>query len=133
MMNITSKALARICVVLLVLYPVSALLVWTLVADDDHYGVLAALFAANAGTALFVGLAFSLPEYSSHTSRTLRLLVPLIGVVCAVISAMCWMWDEVDNVWLRVGIVSPIVFILLVLGWFTDKVNKEGAKHEEDE
>ena len=129
-MNVTSKALAWACVVLLVLYPVSAFLVWAYVADDDYYGVLAALFAANAATALFVGLAFRLPEFRDHTSGAQRFFVGAIGVICAFGSGVYWMWDEVDNVWLRLGIISPIVVTLLVLGWFVDKVNEEGAKHE---
>lgn len=128
-MKITTTVLARVCVALLVLYPVSALLVWAYLAPDS-YGILAALFAANAGTAFFVGFAFRLPEFSGHTSRALRLSVVLIGVVCGLMSALHWMADEVDHIWLRAGIISPIVVILLVLMWFVDKVNKERTKHE---
>ena len=131
-MNITSKALTRVCVALLVLYPVSAILVWTYVDTDDYYGILAALFAANAGTALFVGLVFSLPQFSHHISRALRLTVGTIGVVCALTSALFWMADEVDNIWLRAGIISPVVIILIILMWFIDKVNKEGTEHESE-
>ena len=129
-MRITSKSLALVCMTLLVLYPVTAILVWAYVATDDYYGVLATLFAANAGTALLVGLAFGLPQFSHHTSTALRLIVGTIGVICAVMSAVYWMADEVENVWLRAGIISPIVVILIVLMWFIDKVNKEGEKHE---
>ena len=129
-MNIPSKALAWVCVVLLVLYPGSAMLVWGYVANDDHYGILAALFAANAGTALFVALIFSLAQSSNHTSRVLRPLVGAIGVICALTSAVFWMTDEVDNVWLRAGIISPVLVILIVLMWFIDTVKKEGPQHQ---
>ena len=129
-MKITSTALAWVCVALLVLYPVSAILVWAYLASDDHYGIMAALLAANAGTALFVGLAFGLPQFRHHTSRVLRLIVGSIGVVCALMSAMYWMADEVDSVWLRAGIVSPVLVILLVLMWFIDTVNKGGTQHK---
>ena len=128
-MKITSTALAWACVALLTLYPISALLVWSYLAPKS-YGIMAALFAANAGTALLVGLVFRLPEFSHYTSRALRLSVVLIAVVCAVLSAVHWMADEVDNIWLRAGIISPVVVILLVLMWFVDRVNKEGTKRE---
>ena len=129
-MKISSKVLARVCVALLVLYPVSAILVWAYLANDNNYGIMAALFAANAGTAFFVGSNFSLPQYSHYASRVLRLIVSSIGVVCGLMSAFYWMADEVDNIWLRAGIISPVLVILLVLTWFVDKANKEGPKHE---
>ena len=129
-MKITSTALAWVCVAILVLYPVSAILVWAYVATDDYYGILAVLFAANAGTAIVVRLAFSLPQFSHHTSRALRHTVDAIVAVCALMSALYWMADEVDNVWLRAGIVSPVLVILLVLMWFIDTVNKEGSQHK---
>lgn len=129
-MKITSTALAWVCVAILVLYPVSAILVWAYVATDDYYGILAVLFAANAGTALVVGLAFSWPQFSHHTSRALRRTVGAIVAVCALMSALYWMAGEVDNVWLRAGIVSPVLVILLVLMWFIDTVNKEGPQHK---
>ena len=130
-MKITSTALSWVCVALLVLYPVSAILVWAYLASES-YGIMAALFAANAGTAFFVGLTFRLPEFSGHTSRVLRFFVVFIAVVCGLISALFWMADEVDNVWLRAGIVSPVLVILLVLMWFIDTVNKGGSKHEDE-
>ena len=105
-------------------------------ANDDNYGIMATLFAANAGTAFFVGLAFSLPQFSHYASRVLRLIVGSIGVVCGLMSALYWMADEVDNIWLRAGIISRVLVILLVLMWFVDKVNKvnkvnkEETKHE---
>ena len=128
-MKITSTALAWVCVALLVLYPLSAILVWAYLAPES-YGIMAALFAANAGTALFIGLTFRLPEFSGHTSRALRFLVVSIAVVCGLMSALFWMADEVDNVWLRAGIVSPVLVILLVLMWFIDTVNKAGTQHK---
>ena len=130
-MKITSKVLARACVALLVLYPVSAILVWAYLATDS-YGIMAALFAANAGTAILVGLAFGLPEFSHYTSRPLRLLVVLIGVGSGLVSALYWMADEVEHIWLRAGIISPVLVILIVLMWFVDKVNNEGTQHEDE-
>ena len=97
-----------------------------LVPGDD--GILAALFAANAGTAFFVGLAFGLPEFSDHTSRALRLSPVLIGVVCGLMSALHWMAEEIDHIGLRIGIISPIIIILLALMWFVNKVGKEVVK-----
>ena len=128
-MKTTSKALAWVCVALLILYPISATLVLAYLASGDD-GILAALFAANAGTAFFVGLAFGLPEFSGHTSRTLRLSVVLIGVVCGLMSALHWMADEIDHLWLRIGIISPIMVILLSLLWFANRVSKEVTRHE---
>ncbi len=129
-MNITSKALAWACATLLALYLVSAVLVATYVGSDDYNGTMAALFAANAGTALLVSLVFGQPEFRGHTPRALRLVVLGIGAVSGFLSAMYWMFDEVDNIWLLVGAISPVVVILFVLTWFIDKVNKEGPEHE---
>lgn len=78
-MKITSQTLAWTCVILMVLYPVVAILVWGYLTPD-RYGIMAALFAANAGTALLVGLVFGLPEFGHCTSRGLRLSVFFIGV-----------------------------------------------------
>ena len=129
-MNITSKALAWVCVAFLGLSPVPALLVWPYATSADYNGILAAVFAANAGTALFVRLVFGLPQLSSHTSRAPRFFVGVIGVIYALMSATFWIADEVDNLWLLAGIISPIVVTLFVLTWFVDKVNEEGEKHD---
>ena len=129
-MNITSKTLASVCVALLVLYPISAIVVQAIATADDYYGVLAALFAVNAGTALLVGFTFGLPQFSDHTSRALRFFVGAIGVVCALMSGVYWMTDEIDNAWLSAGIISPIVVILFLLMRFIYKVNKERPENE---
>ena len=128
-MRITSTALAWGCVTLLVLYPVSAILVWAYLAPDS-YGIMAALLAANAGTAFFVRLTFDLSDSGGHAWRAQRFLVNLIAVVSGVISASFWMADEVDQIWLQAVIISPVVAILVVLMWFVDKASKEGAKTE---
>ena len=128
-MKIDCKVLAKVCVALLVLYPISSLLVWTYIYPD-RYGTMAALFAANAGVSLFVGFVFRLPEYYRCTSRKLRILVVAIGVVSGLVSALYWMADEVDHIWLRLIIISPVLVILLVLMWFVDKANKEETKNE---
>ena len=127
-MKITSKALAWVCVALLVLYPVLAILLWAYLASDNNYGIMAALLAANAGTAFLVRLAFGVPEFSDYTSGALRFFVLIIGVASGLVSAVYWMADEVGHIWLRAGIISPVLVILLVLMWFVDKVNKEGTK-----
>ena len=134
-MKITSKALAWVCVGLLVLYPTLALLVWAYPrpAADDYDGVMAALFALNAGTALFVGLIFGLPQFSNHTSRAMKLSVGVIGVFCALMSGMFWMTDEVDSLLLRLLIISPILVTLYVLGRFVEKVTKEAANHKDED
>ena len=54
-MNITSKALVRVCVALLILYPVAAIVVRAYILTDEHQSIMAALFAVNAGAALFDG------------------------------------------------------------------------------
>ena len=131
-MRITSTGLARFCVALLILYPVSAFLVWSYL-DADSYGLMAALFATNAGTAVFVGLVFNLSELSRYTSRALRLSVVLIGVVSGLISALFWMTEEVDHIWLQVVIMSPVLVILLVLMWFIAKTGKEETKLKGEE
>ena len=128
-MKITSKALAYVCVALMVLYPVSATFVWAYL-DSDRYGIMAALFAANAGTAFFALLAFGLPESVHYTSKALRFIVFFIGVTSGLMSAIYWMADEVENIWLRAVIISPVLVILLVLMWFFNKVNKERTSHE---
>ena len=127
-----TTALAWVCVAVLILYPVSAILVWAYLTSNDNYGVLAALLAANAGTAFLVRLVLDLPEFSDYTSEVLRLIVLLIAAFSGLLSAVNWMADEVDHLWLRVVIISPVVVILLVLRWFVNKVNidKEGTKHE---
>ena len=125
--------LAWVCVALLILYPTSAILVQGYIVTDDYYGILAALLAANAGTAFFVRLVFDLPQFSHHTSGALKFIVVFIGVVCALLSAMYWMADEVDHLWLRTAIISPVLVILFVLMWFIDKVNKTETKHEDGE
>ena len=124
-MKINITTLAWTCVILMVLYPVVAILVWAYLTPD-RYGIMAALFAANAGTALLVGLVFGLPEYSHFISRELRLSVVFIGVASGFMSATFWVADEVGNIWLRAGIISPVLIVLVVLVWFGDKVNKEG-------
>ena len=131
-MKITSSALAWVCVAILVLYPASAFVVWSYLssAADNYYGVLAALLAANAGTAFLVQFVLHLPELSDYTSEKLKLIVLIIAVVCGVSSAVTWMADEVDHLWLRVVIISPVVVIILVLRWFGGKVNEEGTKYE---
>ena len=118
--KITSTTLAWVCVILLGLYAVSAVLVWAYLAPDRH-GILAALLAANAGTALFVGLAFNWPEFSHCTSKGLRLIVAFIGVLSGLVAAVSWLADEVDRSWLTVVFISPVFVILLVLIWFDRK------------
>ena len=120
------------CVVLLVLYPVSAILVLSFVGDGDNHGVIASLFAANAGTAFFVRLVFGLPEFSEHAPVALRRVLLIIGVASGLMSAVYWMLDEVDDGWLGAGIILPVLVILLVLTWFVDKVNKERTENERE-
>ena len=128
-MKITSAGLAWLCVALLVLYPVSAILVWAYTGPDDNHGILAALLAANAGTAFFVRLAFGLPEFSDYTSGALRFSLLAIGIGCGLVSALSWMMDEVEHLGLEdvfeALLVAPVLVILLVLVWFIDKVKEE--------
>ena len=124
-MKITGKVLAWVCLALLILYPVVAILVWGFLSPAGNHGIIAALFAANAGTALLVGLVFRLPEFRHCTSRVLRHSVVLIGVVSGFMSAIFWMADEVEHLYLRAAFVAPVVVILLMLVWFTDTVNKD--------
>ena len=130
LMKIPSKALAWVCVALLILYPVSATVVVTYIASDDNYGILAALLAANAGMAFLIWLVFSQAEFIDYTSGALRLLVLIIGAGSGLVSAGYWVVDEVDHFGLRVGIIAPVLVTLLVLRWFVEEAKKEGMKHE---
>ena len=129
-MNITSKALGRLCVALVLMYPVSAILVLLYTPTDDRHGALAALFAAAAGTALFVRLVFGLPELRGHTPGALKLVILGIGMAYGLMSAVYWILDAVDDNWLSAAIILPVAVILLVLMWFVDKVNKERTENE---
>ncbi len=130
-MKINSKLLAQTCVALLILYPVSAILVWAYLRPDDSYSILAALLAVNAGMAFLVHLTFTLPEFIDYTSHALRLSVLIIASASGFVSAVYWMVDAIDNTWLYAGIISPILAFLLVLVWFVHKVDKEKAKNED--
>ena len=128
-MKITSTALAKGCMALLVINPILATLVWASLAPNSP-GILAALLAANAGAALFAGLVFNWPEFSHCTTSALRLVVVVTGVASGLASAVSWMADEVDRTWLPVVFISPVLFIPLVLALFVGKAGKEGTKHE---
>ena len=93
------------------MYPVSAILVSAYLTSDDNYGIMAALLAAKAGTALLVRLVLGLPGFSDYTSGALRLIVLIIAVASGLVSAVYWMADEVDHIWLHAGIIS-LVFVL---------------------
>ena len=126
-MKIASVTLAWVCLALLVLYMVSGLLVWAYF-DPANHGALAALFAASAGTAILVGVTLELPELKGKTPTALRLSVLFTGAASGVMSAINWLADEVDHLWLRAVMVLPVVIILLVLMWFFQKVREEGEE-----
>ena len=128
-MKKTSTAPAKVCMALLGINPFLSLLVWVSLAPDNH-GILAALLAANATVALFAGLVFSWPEFSRCTTTTLRLIVVVTGVGSGLVSAVSWMADEVDCIWLPVVFISPALVILLVLIWFVRKAEEGRPKHE---
>ena len=130
-MKTNSQTLAQICVALLIIYPVSALLVWASLRPDG-YGVLSALLAVNAGMAFIVHLAFNLPEYTNYTSDTLKRWLLIIASVSGFVSAVYWMVDAIDNTWLYAGIISPILAIAFVLVWFGHKVDKEKAQNGDE-
>ena len=44
-------------------------------------------------------------------------------------SAVNWLADEVDHLWLRAVMILPVVVILFVLMWFFQKVREEGEEH----
>ena len=75
-MKIKSVTLAWACVVLLVLYMVLGLLIWTLF-DPNNHGVLAALFAAGAGTAILVGVTLEFPELRGQDTDDVKALFAL--------------------------------------------------------
>ena len=58
----------------------------------------------------------------------LNLIVVLLGVGCGSLSTFYWIAYEVEHIWLRTGILSPVFLILIVLVWFTVKVDKERTK-----
>ena len=123
-MKIKSVTLAWACVVLLVLYMVLGLLIWTLF-DPNNHSVLSALFAAGAGTSILVGVTLEFPELRGKTPMTLRLSLLFIGAASGLLSAINWLADEVDHFWIRAALVSPVVIILFVLLWFFQKVREE--------
>ena len=125
--------MAWACVVLLTVYPILAILIGEYVASNDNYGVLAALLAANAGTALLVELVFLVPKYRRHARRALRIIVGFIAVTSGLLSAFYWMADEVDNELLRAGLMAPVVVILIVLLLFMDAVNKGRTSDADDQ
>ena len=129
-MKTKRTVLAWSCAVLLILYPVSALFVHTYLTDD-YYGIMAALFALNAGAAFFVERTYRLSGSGRHVRSELRYIVLFIGLGCALLSAQYWMTDEVHNVWLRLGIMSPVGVILLLLMWFALEVDREQGKSED--
>lgn len=128
-MKMTSTFLAKVCATILILYPALAVPVWNYIASDD-YGLLAALFAANAGTAFFVGLVLNFPEFSHFTPRGLRLVIVIIAAASGLASAFFWVADEVGHVWLRLSMVLPFIVTLLVLIWFADRCSRAGTKRE---
>ena len=122
-MKITSKRLAWVCVALLTIYPASAFLVHSYMTTS-YYSIMAALFAVNAGTALVVGLVFRLSRPYYSTSG-LQLAILIIVAFCAFVSALFWMLDVVDNIWLLIAILSPVFVIHLVMVWFVDNMKME--------
>ena len=128
---ITSRILARVCVTLLALNAVSAILVAALLSPK-HDGTLAAVFAVNAGTSMLVGLVFNLPNFVGQTSGTLKLAVVSIAAVCGWMSAMYWLSEEVVHLWLRVGVLSPVLITIIVLIWFVEKAFKEKTPHGDE-
>lgn len=130
-MKITTTALARACVGLLLLYPISVILV-SAYLESENYGLQAALLAASAGASFLAALVFNLPEFISFTSRPLRLFIGLVAAGTGVLSALLWTADEVENIWIRPLVIAPILIALLLLMWFTDRCSKESAKHEDE-
>ena len=124
-MKITSRVLAWVCVVLLFMHPVVAVAAWFFMGSDDDYGLLASVLAVGAGTALLARLIFGLPGVRGHAPGAVRLGSLLIGVVAGLASAICWVLDEVNHVWLAAGVALSVLFILFVLAWFVDRVNEE--------
>ena len=43
-------------------------------------------------------------------------------------SALNWLADEVDHLWLRAVMVLPVGIIPLVVVWFIQKVHEEGEE-----
>ena len=125
MVKIKSVTLAWACVVLLVLYMILGLLIWTLF-NPNNDGVLAALFAAVAGTAIFVGITLEYPELKGKTPMKLRLSLLFIGAGSGLLSAINWLADEVSDIWLYAVLIAPAGIILFLLLWFLEKVRKEG-------
>ena len=127
-MKITSTALARACRILLTLYPVSTLLCFYLISDEN-YRIMAALFAANAAAASLAMLIFGWYESSDNVPGPSRLFTLVIAVGSGLTSAVFAIAAEVEQPWLRIGLIAPVVVILLVLIWFVNKVSKERAEH----
>ena len=55
-------------------------------------------------------------------------MVVFVGVGSGMFSAFYWMADEVQHIWLRTVILTPVFVILILLAWFAVKVDKERTK-----
>ena len=127
-MKITGRDLALVSVPFLLLYTVVAFVVWYFADSDHDYGLLASMFAASAGTAALARLVFGLPEYREYAPGAVRSWLLGIAAVTGLLSAVYWVADEADNIWLYIGIILPVLVIGVLLERFVDKVDKERTK-----
>lgn len=124
----TITVLAWGLVAILLLHMVLAIAVWYYL-DSDNSGLIAALFASNAGTAFLVGFVFHLPAFSHFIPRGSNIFPVFIGAASGFTSGVHWMADEVEDAWIRLIMLALIIIIVVILGWFIYKCNKERTKH----
>ena len=130
-MKITTIGIAKGCVAILMLHIVLGIAVCSYF-DFGNYGLLAALFAANAGAAFFAGYIFNLPAFSRSTLRGVSYFTFSIAAVSGLMSAYSWMADEMEDAWLPIITLIPIIVLLFMLVWFVNKYTKEETKHEDE-
>lgn len=126
-MTITNTALAQVCVGLLLLIVFTALLLWICIDYQSNHGTMAAVLAANAGTALLASHVFSFHEFRHHTTGGLRYLTVFVGAFSGLLSAVFWIMAEVHNLYLPAILVLPFVLVLSVVFVFAKRVKKEGT------
>ena len=129
-MRISNRTLAKVCLGILILTPVAAILVWFFTDYQSNRGTIAAVLAANAGTALLVSLVFSFHEFKNHTTSELRYLTVFAGACSGILSAVFWIMEEVQNLYLPIVLVAPLVVTLIVLFMFTKRVSEKGTSSD---
>lgn len=126
-MRNTSTTLTWVYLSVLILLPVLAVGIMLGIDFEGNQGLGAAFLAANAGTALLIGLVFNHPDYKDRVPTNLTFLVLLAGGASGLLSAVLWIMSATDNVYLPLVLVVPLLGILTVLIEFIKRADKAVA------